>query len=85
MTCWPVAAWNHCRFNSFSRFPELNDQIARQILRLGLTAFFLPKPEQLRFINAHDDPGVGPANKLAAVIPSARSQFRFQTTPLSRI
>jgi hypothetical protein len=69
----------------FSRFPELNDQTARQILRLGLTAFFLPKPDQLSFVNAHNDPGIGPTNKLASVIPLAGFQFRFQNSLLWRI
>ena len=35
----------------FSRFAELNGQIARQILRLGLAAFPCQKPDQLSFVN----------------------------------
>jgi hypothetical protein len=68
----------------FGRDPELNDQIARQILRLDLTAFFLPKPDQRSFVNAHDSPGVRPTNKPAAVLLLASIQFRFQTLLLQR-
>ena len=68
----------------FSRVSELNDQIARQILRLGLTSFFVPKPDQRSFVNAHNDPSVGPANKPAAVLRLASTQFRFQTLLLQR-
>ena len=38
-----------------SRVSELNDQIAIQILRLDLTSFLLPKPDQRSFVNAHND------------------------------
>ena len=38
--------------------PKLDDEIAGQILRLGLAALFPPEPEQRLLITAHDDPGV---------------------------
>ena len=38
--------------------PELDDEIAGQVLRLDLAALLLPKPEQRILIVAHDDPGV---------------------------
>ena len=44
-------------------YPQLDDQIAGQIRRFGLTAFFAPKPQQRLFILAHDDPGVRAADE----------------------
>ena len=37
---------------------ELDDEVAGQVLRLDLAAFFPPKPEERRLIVAHDDSGV---------------------------
>jgi hypothetical protein len=37
---------------------ELHNQIAREVLRFGLVAFLLPKPEEGRFVRTHDDAGV---------------------------
>src|SRR6516165_1198166 len=47
----------------FSREPQLDDEIAGQVLRLGLAPFFAPEPEQSGLIAAHDNPGVRATNK----------------------
>ena len=46
---------------------KLHDQVARQILGLGLAALLAPKPDQGRLIAPHDDPGVRAADEGAAV------------------
>ena len=38
--------------------PELDDEVARQVLRLDLAALFPPQPDQRLLVVAHDDPGV---------------------------
>ena len=43
--------------------PELDDEVAGQVLWLDLAALFPPEPEQGAFIVAHDDPGVRAADK----------------------
>jgi len=50
------------------RQAELNDEIAGEILGLDLAALFPPKPEEGGFVVAHDDPGIGAANVIAAVL-----------------
>ena len=47
--------------------PELDDEIAGQILRLDLAALFAPEPKQRILIIAHDDPGIRAADEGAAV------------------
>ena len=47
---------------------ELHDQIAGQVLRLDLAALFPPQPQQGGLVIAHDDPGVGAADKAAATL-----------------
>jgi hypothetical protein len=47
--------------------PELDDEVAGEILRLGLAALLPPQPQQSRFVVPHDDPGVGAANEIASV------------------
>jgi hypothetical protein len=46
--------------------PELHDEVAREVLRLGLAPFFAPEPDQGGFIVAHDDPCVRAADEKAA-------------------
>jgi len=46
---------------------ELNDEVAGQVLRLDFAALFPPQAEQRGLIVAHDDPGIGAADELAAV------------------
>ena len=42
---------------------KLHDEIAGEILGLGLTPFLVPEANQGGFIVAHDDSGVGAADK----------------------
>jgi hypothetical protein len=42
----------------FSDEAELDDEIARQVLRFGLAPLFAPEADKRGFIVAHDDPGV---------------------------
>ena len=42
---------------------KLDDEIAGQVLRLGLAALFPPKPQERRLIIAHDDPGIRAADE----------------------
>ena len=42
---------------------ELDDEIAGQVLRLGLAALFAPEAQQGGFVVAHDDAGVGAADE----------------------
>jgi hypothetical protein len=51
----------------FCRKTELDNEIARQVLRFDLTALFAPKPDQGGFVVAHDDPGIRAANEGAPV------------------
>ena len=54
------------------RNAKLDDEIARQVLRLDLAALFPPEPEEGGFIIAHNDPGVGAADKIAPIGRVAR-------------
>ena len=47
---------------------ELDDEVAGQVLRLGLAPFLAPQPDQGGFIVAHDDAGVGAADEEAAIV-----------------
>jgi hypothetical protein len=38
--------------------PQLDEEVARQVLGLCFAAFLAPEARQGRFIAAHDDPGV---------------------------
>ena len=49
-----------------SRCPELHNEIAGQILGLGLAPFLAPEADQGGFIAAHDDPGVRAADESIA-------------------
>ena len=49
----------------FGDGPELDDEVAGQVLRLDLAALFLPQPDQGGFVVAHDDPGVRAADEVA--------------------
>src|SRR5262249_47192456 len=43
--------------------PKLDDEIAREVLGLGLAALLTPQADQGSFVTTHDDPGVGAADK----------------------
>ena len=45
------------------RGPKLHDEVAGQVLRLGLAPFLLPEADKGRFVIAHDNPGVGAADE----------------------
>jgi hypothetical protein len=42
----------------FGRKAELDDEIARQVLRLDLAALLAPKSKERRLVLAHDDAGI---------------------------
>jgi hypothetical protein len=46
---------------------ELDDQVAGEVLGLGLATLFPPEAEQGGFVVAHDDAGVGAADEGAPV------------------
>ena len=48
---------------------ELNDEVCREVLRLDLAALLLPQPDQGLLVLAHDDPGVGAADKRRRFMP----------------
>ncbi len=47
--------------------PELDDEVAGEVLWLDLAALFSPEPQQGEFIVAHNDPGVRAADERAPV------------------
>jgi hypothetical protein len=49
----------------FGCHAELDHQIARKVLRLGLTSFLAPQANQGCFVIAHNNPGIRAANKVA--------------------
>jgi hypothetical protein len=49
-----------------SRDPELDYEIAGQILRLDPAPLLPPQPDQRRFIISHDDAGIGAADEISA-------------------
>ena len=49
------------------RGPELDDEVAGQVLRLDLAALLPPEAEQGGFVVAHDDPGVRAADEVATL------------------
>jgi hypothetical protein len=54
------------------REPELDDEVTREVLRLDLAALLPPEPDQRRLVLAHDDPSVGAADEVAAVLAFCR-------------
>jgi hypothetical protein len=47
--------------------PKLHDEVAGQVLRLGLAPFLPPEADKGRFVIAHDDPGVRAADESSAL------------------
>ena len=45
--------------------PELDDEVAGEVLRFGLAPLLPPQAEQGTFVVAHDDPGVRAADEAA--------------------
>ena len=60
---WPVLRSYQVAVELLGCDPELHDQVAGQVLRLGLPALLAPKPNQGGFIVSHDDPGIGAADE----------------------
>jgi hypothetical protein len=52
---------------SFSRYPELDDEVAREVFRLDFPAFLSPEASQGSFVAAHDDPCIRAADEATAV------------------
>src|SRR6516162_1635243 len=46
---------------------KLDQEVAGQVLRLGLAALLPPQPQQRRLVVAHDDPGIGATDEAAAI------------------
>ena len=65
---WPVLRSYQCRLRGSVTTPELDDEVAGEVLRLDLAALFPPEAEQGAFVVAHDDPGVRAADEVAAVL-----------------
>ena len=51
----------------FRNDPKLDHQIGGQVLRFDFATLFLPEPNEGGFVAAHDDPGVGAADKRSAI------------------
>src|SRR5262245_34237341 len=65
----------------FRNLPQLHDEVAGQVLRLGLTPFFAPEAHESRFVAAHKDPSVGAAYEGATSCPYFRTHdFAPRTT-----
>jgi len=54
---------------------ELDDEVAGEVLRLGLAPFLAPQADQSGIIVAHDDPGVRAAEEATSTEGLAKSQF----------
>ena len=64
---WPVLRSIPAPVEVLGHSPELDDEVAGEVLRLDLAAFLPPEPKQRIFIVTHDDPGVRTANERPAV------------------
>ena len=71
----PGVALEPMPVEGFSHEPELDDEVAGQVLRLGLAPFLAPQAHQGGFIVAHDDAGVGAADEAAPADGLAKSYF----------
>src|SRR5262249_6056823 len=58
VTTWPVLRSYQSRFRPLSHDAKLHNQIAREVLRLGLASLLLPQAQEGGFVSAHDDAGV---------------------------
>jgi hypothetical protein len=47
---------------------ELNGEVARKVLWRDLSSFLAPKPQQSRFVTAHNDPGIRATDEVAAIL-----------------
>ena len=65
--CLPGIAFVPMAVEGLGHKAELDDEVAGQVLRLGLAPFLAPQADQGGFIAAHDDPGVGAADEASPV------------------
>ena len=61
--------------------PELDDEVAGQVLRLDIAPFLPPQADEGGFVVAHDDPGVRAADKGAAALVRLCPQYLEFMTP----
>ena len=54
----------------FGRDAELDDEIARKVLRLGLAAFLPPEAQEGDLVSTHDNPGIRAADKASLLSES---------------
>jgi hypothetical protein len=47
--------------------PKLNNEVSREVLRLGLATFLAPEAHQGGLVVAHDDPGVGATDEISTI------------------
>jgi hypothetical protein len=52
----------------FSDDPELNDKLSREVGTGRLATLFLPELQQGLLVLAHDDPGIGAAEKVPSIL-----------------
>ena len=64
---WPVLASIPAPVQVLGRQAELDDEVAREVLRLDLAALLAPEPEEGGLVVAHDDPGIGAADEVATI------------------
>ncbi len=74
--CLPGIAFVPMAVEGLGHKAELDDEVAGQVLRLGLAPFLAPEADQGGFVVAHDDPGVRAANELPAIQGRALSIAR---------
>src|SRR5262249_21950941 len=61
--------------------PKLHDEVAGNVLRLNLAPLLAPKADQSRLVAAHDNPGVGAADKSSAVRVEALDRVAHDFAP----
>ena len=69
---WPVLRSIPVAVEGFGDHPKLDDEVAREVLRLDLAALLPPQPDEGGFIIAHDDPGVRAADECPAIFGGAQ-------------
>jgi hypothetical protein len=62
---------------AFGHEPELDDEVAGEVLRLEIAPLFLPEAKEGGLICAHDDAGVRAADKGAPVFIGSCPHVRF--------
>ena len=60
---------------SLGRHPELDDEVPGEVLGLDFSAFLVPEAEEGSFVAAHDDPGVGAADKSPSIGIEIHARF----------